>query len=360
MVALVVATISLTGCDSDLVDTITDSVKRTEAGVTEPQGNQRDYLLENYDVKKAKDLKKAKLKKYDLSGPDYAGITEIVNDLDVTDGTEMSDTSTIEYCFSAYHCTGSSTTGRMCVSPSYAKNVLKAFEDTDFFKNGDYNLDSDANEFLNKLNAYVVSGSQVSLTARQELVGVLNRLTMSDLIRPANEVITKPNYKLETETISIVEATLSDKSIGFIDTFDNNTIYTRYNMPEYASLSGAKSHIIISFRENQKATADSNKDGWVVYYKSADDSNGTSMELATKISNALRTDSSLDEASSKIGNKKFDGCRSIDEYFENEYTFPIFNYTQIPTVLVVFNSGSSDNDNEKIGVCIANALGGTE
>lgn len=41
----------------------------TNAGITEPQGNQRDYLLENYDVKKAKDLKKSKLKKYDLSGP---------------------------------------------------------------------------------------------------------------------------------------------------------------------------------------------------------------------------------------------------------------------------------------------------
>ena len=89
-----IAVTLLAGCDNEVADAVVSSVRGTNAGITEPQGNQRDYLLENYDVKKAKDLKKSKLKKYDLSGPDYAGITEIVSNLDVTDGTEMNADST--------------------------------------------------------------------------------------------------------------------------------------------------------------------------------------------------------------------------------------------------------------------------
>lgn len=355
-----IAVTLLAGCDNEVADAVVSSVRGTNAGITEPQGNQRDYLLENYDVKKAKDLKKSKLKKYDLSGPDYAGITEIVSNLDVTDGTEIDADSTDIYCFSAYHCTGSTATGRMCVAPSDAKNILESFQNTKFFKDGNYSLDSDANEFLNKLNAYIVSGSQQTLTERQELVSILNRLTVSDLVRPANETATRSDYKLETGTISVVESVLGNSSIGYVDTLNNNTAYTRYNMPEYASMAGAKYHVILSFKENQKPTASYSRDGWTVYYKSADGSAGVSAELAAKIAESLRADSDLAEASSIVNNVTFNGCRSIEEYFGNNYTFPIFNYTQVPTVLVVFNSGMSDNNNEKIGACIATSLGGGE
>ena len=158
----------------------------------------------------------------------------------------------------------------------------------------------------------------------------------------------------------MVESVLGNSSIGYVDTLNNSTAYTRYNMPEYASMAGAKYHVILSFKENQKPTASYNRDGWTVYYKSADGSAGVSAELAAKIAESLRADSDLAEASSIVNNVTFNGCRSIEEYFGNNYTFPIFNYTQVPTVLVVFNSGMSDNNNEKIGACIATSLGGGE
>lgn len=356
---MLIIAFTVTGCDGTPSDTITDTITRVESGTVEPQGNQRDYLLQDYDTKKPKDLKKDKLKKFDVSGPDYAGITEIVNNMDLESDTELKEDNTTSFCLSAYHCTTTNAiAGRMCVSPDKASDVLKAFKDTSFYKDGDYTTSSDVNEFLTKLEAYVARGSQSSQTTRQQLVAILNSLTVSDVVRPVTETAANTDYKKETKVIGLIETGLNEKSVKYTDTVSNNDTYARYSLAEYATLSGVGYHIIISYKESQQAGSSTSTDGWMIYYKNDSHASGKSKLLAEKIVEALREDSSIVEAKSKIDDKTFDGCRNMDEYYGTKVGFPILNYEEIPAVLVVLNSGKSDNSAESIGADILKAIDG--
>lgn len=83
------------------------------AAVTEPQSNQEDYLLQEYDVKEVGSVPIEELEMYDVSGPSYSGISEIISDEEAQESTESTQSQVTVY-----------------VAPMYNAEPIKTYECT--------------------------------------------------------------------------------------------------------------------------------------------------------------------------------------------------------------------------------------
>lgn len=337
----------LTGCTEeemeDLAKAETDSIG-TDA--VQPQGNQRDYLIQDYNVKKVEDVKIPSLKKYDVSGPDYSGISEIGGSIA---STEMMDESTNGVCLSTYHRKATSGShvwqGYVCTKKDDTSEVVNALSATAFYRNGDYDSSTDVNALLKDAQAFINSNTPSTSNDRSELSGVLTSLRTSGAITPGYESVGARYYKVEKDACNIIASSLKDADIESVITDSSeNSGLTFVEMTEYAASSGATAHVIVTYNQAQLSSY-TNTNGWVVYYR---ESGSGSKELADAIYKSLKKEGSLIEAKSENGSEKFKGERSVEEYYGNSYKFPALVYASIPTVIVSIHA--TDASDTKVAV----------
>lgn len=330
-----VVSVMLCGCsETELQESVEDTIVNQTAGIIEPQSNQRDYLIQDYNVKKPKDVSISSLSKYDMSGPDYAGISEIVSNLEAADSTESVTESSDGVCLSTYHEKKNDTKkgGYECVKPEYSSTIISSFSKTDFYKKGGYTSETDCNEFLIDVFNYVKSTKASEQTGRAEVRSIVAKLVSDNQITGGYAFAAERYYRAEVNTTAKMTEVFGD-NFGYVvaDTSVNSGL-SFTELSAFAARSGVSAHVIVSYNVPQ-VSGNSNTSGWAIYYKDGNDSK----DLAEKICESLRSDKSLTEATSKEknGNRvKYEGCRCVDDYFGNPDMFVVLNYAEVPTVIV--------------------------
>lgn len=363
MLLICCSVLFLSGCTyeeaSDYASAIVDSVGTDSI---QPQGNQRDYLLQDYNVKKVQDVRKSTLKKYDVSGPDYSGVSEIItNGSGSADDTEDNKDSA-GICVTAYHTNGKlagQNNWFVCKNVSNSSKVLQALSSTEFYKDGDYSESSDVNEVLKDAYAYSISGG----TNASELISKLASLKSAGILTNARISASSSDYKVESTTNGIVMSAVQEASFTAVATDSTQKSgLSGVEAAEYATASGASAHVVVAYKCSQRSGY-KNVDGWTVYYL---ESVPNSASLADAIVKELRGQTALTEATSTSSSgTRFNGKREVSGYWGNSDKFTILSYATVPTVVVAINL--SDSSDKKVAVTakaigngVVNFLGGDD
>lgn len=346
----------LTGCSLEEAESMVGGIEENmEMAVSEPQSNTRDYLLQDYNVKEPKDVTINSLSKFDVSGPDYTGISESVSNLEAAEDTEDLGETANGVCISTYHEKkhgSSNRAGDVCVTREYGSDVLSALKGTDFYTEGSYNDSSNGNDVLADAITYLNGTAQSEKTDRDRVRAAIAMLEHDKKVAAAYSCTTSENYSVETNACAKLKSALSKAGAASVVTDSSLKSGLAFNeMAEYASSCGAAVHVVISYNEVQVGTKQT--DGWAVYYREPAGGNADSQALAEAVSKALKSSGLQEASSTRSGN----GLREVGSYYDNVNKFVVLNYATVPTVVI--SLGITDKNSKDIATgmsVIADAL----
>lgn len=289
------------------------------------------------------------LPEYDLTGPEYVGITEMVSDSDYANADTTDDTITV--CISPYHTQGGNSDLQTYVvkSPNSNDTVWNALKDLNFTTKCGYDSIERLDDLLDYYYEIQTTGiSSGSTLTQQDLDAIklkIGRSTSSGL-RGSGDVTSGHShqttaYPLETDIITTIQSVLTSANSGLIhnlasvkynvivtDSSKNTGLSMKAKSTEAAS-EGATVHVVIWSRKNSSDQGT----GWYVIYNDGNDVATQSKELAKELFSAM---------SGCTISAVYDSEVATSSLGTSEY-YTVLNWATIPTVILVVGSYADED-----------------
>lgn len=349
---ILLSSLVLSGCDastSEFTSWLNNPEGNTASVFTEPQGNSQDFLIQDYNVKEVEEDTITPLEPFDTSGPDYAGISEIIADADASSSGTTTDESTV--VVSTMH-TQSPVGGKaklqnwICKSPGVQGEVWEKLKDTGINCVYAYDKETEVNDLLRvgyaKCNGSRKDSDPVTDDMVQSFKNIVGA-TASSGLRGAKKVTTGYSYK--TSAFS-VENSIADRLTNVLTSEGYSAVYTKNSATAGLdfvdkSMAGqenyAKCHVVIWSR----AASDGEGPGWMVFYNDATEHSSASMALANYLTEEL--------AECKVSKAIDSGFAGTGEHFGDSDHYVILNWSTVPTIILVVGDYTDDETYDSLG-----------
>lgn len=311
----------------------------------EPQGNSQDYLLQDYNVVDVEEATLEELPAYDLSGPEYAGITEIVSDNEYKDSEAVTEKKPTIY-LSTYHTDGDDSYGfskqtLILKSPTYANSVYSAVKDTQYGKAKKVTPDG-IGAFLRSVyklyqNNGPSMGSELNDSDFPEIQKILGATEYSGLWRNgllSHGYACHSCVEYEQNVVSITQKLLEDSGYPVVITPSSGTNALDFELRMLESEgNGAVIHVVVCVQVTRYDLTD----GRLVLYNDRDSEDKVASLFAAKLAEKLKSHPIPVHG---------DGCYGTKELSGDSELCPALNWGTTPKVaLVMGRSGIFWEDN---------------
>lgn len=317
-----------------------------------PQGNKEDFLIQDYNVKDVEQDDITPLDPFDMSGPTYAGISEMYSDADGLHSASTNGKPTV--VISTYH-TKMASDGKnsvqdwVCRSPGTRPNVwntLSGLEITPLCGGTSEENSNDVLRYVYK-QYYGTTNKDTSLQGKLEAAATAIGKTKDQGLRASGDVVdghsfSKNGYSFETSLASRLTDVLSENGYNVVTSKSGSGNGLDFvEKAENASNVGAVMHVVLWSR----IASGSQGTGWEFVYNDT----ASTADKAKSFANAASDKLSGGSVSAMFVPADGGSVQSTSDFAHRADYYTILNWGDTPTVIFMIGDPSDSDVAAKLG-----------